>query len=110
MIAELVNRYHAVLCRRCRERIPVSSKRVRQDDEKVDASAARARCRLCDYESVYAVGDVQEFEGNPRIRELELKSVPSRRSPCNPLAGWISLTHPCQATSRSFTTYVSLKR
>lgn len=72
MIAELDKGYAGVFCKRCREPIPVTSKLESiHYDEIEDESAARtfiARCRLCEYESVYVVNDIQRFDGKPHIR------------------------------------------
>jgi hypothetical protein len=73
MIAELAKDYAGVLCRRCREPIPVSSKlHDLQNEQTEDANAPctfTARCRLCEYESVYVVRDIRKFDGKPRNRK-----------------------------------------
>jgi hypothetical protein len=73
MIAELTKQYPGVFCSRCREPIPVTTKlQDFQDDQMEDANAPHtftARCRLCEYESVYAVRDIRKFDGKPRTRK-----------------------------------------
>ena len=67
MIAELMKNYRAVLCIRC------SAKVVSLQDEfefnETDAPGGFvARCRVCEHESVYAIRNVQRFDGEPRKR------------------------------------------
>lgn len=78
MIAELMRSYRGVLCRRCRQPIPVSAMVVRLQEEGQDREpdvnslhAFVARCRACEYESVYAITDIQTFDGEPRKRRLK---------------------------------------
>lgn len=73
MIAEMIKSYSAVLCSRCNEPIPVSSRvaSIQNDIEHNDKNAPHsfvARCKLCEYESIYAVDAVKVFEGQPRKR------------------------------------------
>lgn len=72
MIAELRS-FHAVLCNRCKQPIPVSAKVVSLRDElqHEDSDAPNgftARCRLCEQESVYSIRDVKRFDGEPPKR------------------------------------------
>ena len=68
MIVEAIKEYRAVPCRRCNEPIPVSSKVVRLQDQSDAPGGFVARCRVCEHESVYAIRDVQKFDGEPRKR------------------------------------------
>ena len=71
MIAELRKSYRAVPCSRCNEPIPVPSRVVNlqdeigQDETNVTHTFA-ARCKMCEFESVYAIREVQVFDGEPR--------------------------------------------
>ena len=80
MIAEIAKDYRGVLCRRCHEPVPVSSKVISLQDEiefrETHASCAfTLRCRICDHESVYAMTDVRRFEGDPRSRRFKSRVV-----------------------------------
>lgn len=80
MIAEIAKDYRGVLCRRCREPIPISVKVASLHDE-IEASepsaphAFVARCRMCDGESVYAMGEIQVIEGTPPARRLRARAA-----------------------------------
>lgn len=78
MIAELMKSYRGVTCLRCREPIQVSARVERLHDEREsDASAAQtfiARCKLCECENIYAVADIQTFNGEPRKRIVSAKT------------------------------------
>jgi len=82
MIAEIAKNYRGVLCRRCHEPIPVSSKVMSLQDE-IDlgnGSAPHAfilRCRLCDHESVYAMSAICRLEGEPRSRTPRARAAGS---------------------------------
>jgi hypothetical protein len=71
MIAELTKSYRGVLCTRCGEPIAVPAKIVSLQDEQqyreTDVPHGFSlRCKLCESEGVYAMKDVQRFEGEPR--------------------------------------------
>ena len=64
MIAELMKRYVGVACHWCREPISLSAKVANllekiADSEANSPRAFVARCKFCEYESVYTVSDVQ---------------------------------------------------
>jgi hypothetical protein len=67
------NTYPGVSCLRCGSLIPVSAKVVEIQDEIVRGKtgvpyAFLARCRMCEYESIYEIRGVQRFDGEPRAR------------------------------------------
>jgi hypothetical protein len=69
MIAESKS-YLGVPCLRCGERIVVSAKvvSIQAEIENGELNAPHAfvaRCRMCEYESVYQIKDVQTFDGEP---------------------------------------------
>ena len=71
MIAALSN-YDGVLCSRCNAPIPVSQKIVRlkgdANNENTTPGSFAARCRVCEYESVYPFSSIQSMEGQPQKR------------------------------------------
>jgi hypothetical protein len=78
MIAELQN-YRGVSCLRCGEPIPVSAKIMEIQDETARGRMGvpyvfLARCKLCEYETVYEAGKVQTFDGQPRKRSTRVRS------------------------------------
>jgi hypothetical protein len=73
MIAEMSKTYRGVLRNRCNEPIPVPSKVISLQDEIEQRNACTRgafvlRCRLCENEGVYAIADIQQFDGSPRSR------------------------------------------
>jgi hypothetical protein len=86
MIQEMTqSHYLAVLCSRCKERIPVPNRAAVLYEQlelgevsgvqDVESRAFTLRCKACDGESVYRFEEIREFEGKPRIRASEKKKT-----------------------------------
>jgi hypothetical protein len=74
------NSYPGVSCLRCGDPIPVSAKVVEIQDEIARGRtgvpyAFLARCRMCEYESIYEIRNVQRFDGEPRRRITRLRAA-----------------------------------
>ena len=75
MIAELKS-YRGVSCFRCGEPFPVSAKVMSLQDE-IELGGVNvphafvARCHRCESETVYTIGEVLRFEGEPTRRNLK---------------------------------------
>jgi hypothetical protein len=75
-------RYRGVVCGHCRQPIPVpaivekiaSSEAESPADEK-SIRKFHLRCRVCQREKAYRMGDIVEFEGTPRPRSRSHKSL-----------------------------------
>jgi len=71
-----IQQYQGVLCWYCRQPIPVPGivgRMVREDTDDASKSGTRVfnlRCRACEKEKQYHVGDIVEFEGSPRPRSM----------------------------------------
>ncbi len=82
MIAELKKSHLGVLCTRCGQPIPVPARIVRLRDEQeqiateTDAPGGFAlRCKRCESEGIYAISDVQSFDGEPRKRHSRARAA-----------------------------------
>jgi hypothetical protein len=65
--------FWGVLCTRCGDPIPVSERIVEIHDEIARGRtgipyAFLARCKMCEYESIYEITKVERFGGEPRKR------------------------------------------
>ncbi|HLV94585.1 MAG TPA: hypothetical protein VKS44_05295 [Candidatus Acidoferrales bacterium] len=68
-------RYRGVLCGHCRQPIPLpgivdrlaSAEAGSASDER-SVRSFHLRCRVCEREKTYHMGDITEFEGTPRVR------------------------------------------
>lgn len=67
--------YRGVVCRRCRQPIPLPGivERLSRGDEESSSGertirSFHLRCRVCECEKTYHTGDIAEFEGTPRTR------------------------------------------
>ena len=74
------NSYSGVFCLRCGDPIPVSARVIAIQDEIAQGRtgvpyAFLARCRTCEYESVYEIGSVQSIDGEPRRRITRLRAA-----------------------------------
>jgi len=90
MIAEAKQQYRGVLCRHCREAIPLSPsaalKEKECDDPKIRdlhefaLCSFTRRCRVCHGEGQYTVLDVIDCDGTPRIRRSQSRKGPLKVS------------------------------
>jgi hypothetical protein len=65
--------YRGVLCSFCRQPIPLPGIVERLVNGETDSSSSRGRtfnlrCRACEREKRYRMGEVAEFDGSPRTR------------------------------------------
>jgi hypothetical protein len=78
MTAEAKQKYRGVLCRHCRQAIPLSQSAKRSETEfeeqalsgrdEFTARTFTLRCRACDGEGLYTAVDVIDCDGTPRMR------------------------------------------
>ena len=90
MIAEVKQKYRGVLCRHCRQAIPLSQSAKRSETDFVDeafsgrdeftARSFTLRCRACDGEGLYTAVDVIDCDGTPRLRGPYASKRPPRVS------------------------------
>lgn len=88
MIVEAKQQYRGVLCRRCRQPIPLSSFAAskecgfkQQEASDRDESAVRSftvssftlRCQVCEGEGLYTALDVIDCDGTPRLRSSQAR-------------------------------------
>jgi hypothetical protein len=72
----IVHHYRGVLCGYCRQPIPLPGIVERSASTEVESAPEKAihafhlRCRVCEREKTYRLGDVAEFEGAPRPRSV----------------------------------------
>jgi hypothetical protein len=95
MILETKQQYRGVLCRRCRQPIPLSPfaagkecgfkpQEASADDESTvlsfTVSSFPLRCRVCEGEGFYTALDVIDCDGTPKLRSSQaLKLLPIRQ-------------------------------
>jgi hypothetical protein len=70
---ELFETYSGVLCARCKQPIAVSAnmayrKAQLESEDSVGSRAFTLRCKHCCGENIYALRDIQTFEGLPPTR------------------------------------------
>jgi hypothetical protein len=77
--------YSAVLCRSCRQPIPLPgivigmASRSQDQESGFQGDPGRVftlRCRACDKEKPYRVTDIVEFEGVPKLRVVRARKKP----------------------------------
>jgi hypothetical protein len=81
MISEAIEKcYLGVLCSRCEEPIPIPTRVVSLQNEIENKQTNvlfgfTLRCRLCEYEAVYLISEIQKFDGEPRSRILRTRAA-----------------------------------
>jgi hypothetical protein len=90
MIAEAKQQYRGVLCRHCRQAIPLSPSAALKErgceDPKISdlhefaLCSFTLRCRVCHGEGQYTVLDVIDCDGTPRIRSPQSRKGPLKVS------------------------------
>jgi hypothetical protein len=81
MIADVKQKYRGVLCRCCRQAIPLSHSTALKEKECEDPGLVgldefalcsfTLRCRACHGEGLYTLLDVIDCDGSPRIRNAQ---------------------------------------
>jgi len=78
VIAELKS-YRGVSCVRCGQAIPVSEKVADLEHEmtrgEVNVHAFTVRCKVCEWESVYVINDIRNFDGEPTKRRRRARAA-----------------------------------
>jgi hypothetical protein len=74
MISEGIETYYGVSCIHCNQPIAISAKAISLQGEiaRKESNVPHtfvARCKLCEYEGVFAVSDIRIFDGEPRRRK-----------------------------------------
>jgi hypothetical protein len=90
MIGEAKQQYRGVLCRHCRQAIPLSPSAALKEKECEDPRSIdlhefalcsfSLRCRVCHGEGQYTVLDVIDCDGTPRIRRPQSRKGPLKAS------------------------------
>jgi hypothetical protein len=90
MIAEAKQQHRGVLCRHCREPIPLSPSAALKEEECKEPGLSALdefalcsftlRCRACHSEGLYTVLDVIDCNGTPRIRGSQSRKSPLKIS------------------------------
>lgn len=91
MLETKTETYRGVLCRHCRQPIPVpaiviSLETATEKDPEKRMRAFHLRCRACENEHMYRSADIADFEGTPRPRSSRGRSgrTPFRQSSAQP--------------------------
>jgi hypothetical protein len=87
--------YRGVSCACCRQPIPLpkiveAMQAARENQlglpEEPNGRMFILRCRACEKEMPYQIGDIAEFEGTPRSRASRTRGASKLMQPANPLS------------------------